>query len=277
MMPHSVHELVSARRRTRTGPVMTIGNFDGVHRGHQMLLREMVSKAQTASRSSAAVIFDPHPLEVLRPNAAPGRLTSIEHRTSLLRSYGIDQVVILGFTREFANWEPFDFVNRVLNEQLDVAEVHVGAGFRFGQHAAGDVGMLEDYGALSGFQVHAQPLVRGHSSTVVRELVASGDMEGASRKLGRPHRLPVTMAAGLGAETNVTIEPGYVLPPSGWYSTVVTVDGVRPRLAATCVDRTGHGPGIQVRVDPADDECTLPSEGRRAVIDFVGGRLLTSI
>jgi riboflavin kinase/FMN adenylyltransferase len=260
----------SASAQTCTKSVLTIGNFDGVHRGHRMVLREVVSKARSASTYAAAVTFDPHPLEVLRPELAPARLSSIEHRVSMLKSCGVDRVLVLEFTRDVADWDPTEFVRRVLKDQLDVSEVHVGEGFRFGRHARGDVPLMKELGVGNGFRVHAHSLLAGHSSSVVREQIRRGNMDAARQLLARPHRLPVFMVGARAGVAVGRIPPGYALPPQGCYRTVLTAEDGMPRPAATYMDHSGPEPRVRLRVGLKDHEWTGVSDESPAVIDFMG-------
>ncbi len=169
---------------------VSIGNFDGVHLGHQHVLR----RALAAGREQAcdlvvAVTFDPHPMAVLRPEHAPPTLTSIETRLALLEGTGVDAVLVIPFDREIAAWGPREFVERVLHQTLKARAVVVGANFRFGHKAAGDVAQLTEFGAELGFIVEGVALDGGPqvwSSTYVRHCLATGDVSGAVEALGRP-------------------------------------------------------------------------------------------
>jgi riboflavin kinase/FMN adenylyltransferase len=170
--------------------VVTVGNFDGVHLGHQhVVARAREVAGRLGGLAVVAVTFDPHPIAVLRPEHAPQTLTGIEERTELLAAAGVDDVLVLPFTREVAAWAPQRFVEEVLVDALHAAAVVVGANFRFGSRAAGDVALLERIGAERGFLVEGIPLDGGPqvwSSTYVRTCLAGGDVEGAAEALGRP-------------------------------------------------------------------------------------------
>ena len=170
--------------------VVTIGNFDGVHLGHQ----HVVSRAREVAAALAldrvvAVTFDPHPIAVLRPDHAPVTLTEIDARVALLQAAGVDDVLVLPFTREIAGWSPERFVQEILVDSLHAGAVVVGANFRFGNRAAGDVATLRELGAFHGFETEGIALDGGPqvwSSTYVRTCLAAGDVEGAAEALGRP-------------------------------------------------------------------------------------------
>ncbi|TKI61570.1 bifunctional riboflavin kinase/FAD synthetase [Nocardioides jishulii] len=172
------------------GPtVVSIGNFDGVHRGHQHVLRQARTAADELGLEKVVVVtFDPHPIAVLRPEHAPPTLTSIDTRVALLAEQGVDAVLVVPFDREIAAWSPDEFVERVLVSSLAAKAVVVGANFRYGSRAAGDVATLRESGVEHGFGVDGVPLDGGPqvwSSTYVRQCLATGDVAGAAEALGR--------------------------------------------------------------------------------------------
>lgn len=223
--------------------VAIIGNFDGVHGGHRALVRRAREHlGGDPNGRVVAVTFDPHPAAVLRPDRSPSRLTSVDRRADLLRDAGVDEVVVLRFTPEFASRSPEDFA-RMLREAPAIAAdaVIVGDNFRFGAQAAGDTAMLADFGAALGFDVEVISLVSEQvpgdvdgawSSTRIRDAIAAGDLAAASAMLGRPHRLEGTVVRGdqrgreLGYPTaNVHVEAGAALPPDGVYAGRLVVAG----------------------------------------------------
>jgi riboflavin kinase/FMN adenylyltransferase len=168
---------------------VVIGNFDGVHRGHRLVIGRARELADAQGLRLVAVTFDPHPMAVLRPEHAPSMLTDVATRCALLGDVGVDDVLVLPFSREIAGWSPEDFVTRVLVDRLHAAVVVVGANFRFGAKAAGDVATLVEQGRLHDFVVDGVALEGGPqvwSSTYVRTCLAAGDVEGAAEALGRP-------------------------------------------------------------------------------------------
>lgn len=216
----SLDEVPSDLGRT----VVVIGNFDGVHLGHQHVVRRGRELADAQGLSLVAVTFDPHPIAVLRPEHAPQQLTSIERRCQLLAEAGVDDVLVLPFSREIAAWAPDEFIDRVLVTGLRCAAVVVGANFRFGARAAGDVATLVAHG---GFEVDGIVLDGGPqvwSSTYVRTCLAAGDVEGAAEALGRPYGVigPVTRGDQRGRElgyptANVALD-GQAAPADGVYA-----------------------------------------------------------
>jgi riboflavin kinase / FMN adenylyltransferase len=170
--------------------VVTVGNFDGVHLGHQHVIRRAREVAERDGHSHVvAVTFDPHPIAVLRPDHAPPTLTDIPQRAELLAAAGVDDVLVVPFSREIAEWPPERFVADILVGALHATSVVVGANFRFGRRAAGDVRLLATLGTRHGFATEDLPLDGGPqvwSSTYVRMCLAAGDVEGATEALGRP-------------------------------------------------------------------------------------------
>jgi riboflavin kinase/FMN adenylyltransferase len=168
---------------------VVIGNFDGVHLGHQHVVREARKTADAEELRVVAVTFDPHPMAVLRPEHAPVEITDIETRADLLRAGGVDDVLALPFDRAVAAWSPDEFASRVLAQRLHAAVVVVGANFRYGSRAAGDVATLTARGEALGFRTVGVALDGGPqvwSSTYIRTCLAAGDVAGAAQALGRP-------------------------------------------------------------------------------------------
>src|SRR3954454_5750031 len=182
----SVDEVPADLGRT----VVVIGNFDGVHLGHQHVIRQARERADLDGLRVVAVTFDPHPMAVLRPDHAPLMLTDLESRCRLLLAAGADDVLAVPFSREIAEWTPQEFIDRILVDSLHARHVVVGANFRFGNRAAGDVTTLVRAGESGDFEVEGVPLDGGPqvwSSTYVRTCLTAGDVEGAAEALGRPY------------------------------------------------------------------------------------------
>jgi riboflavin kinase/FMN adenylyltransferase len=209
--------------------VVTIGNFDGVHLGHQHVVREArATAARLGVPDVVAVTFDPHPIAVLRPEHAPPTLTTIERRIELLDEAGVDDVLVVPFTREMAGWSPERFVQEILVDALRARAVVVGANFRFGHRASGDVATLRESGLRHDFETHGIDLDGGPqvwSSTYVRNCLAAGDVEGATEALGRPFTVRGVVVEGdhrgreLGYPTaNVPATDAYAAPADGVYA-----------------------------------------------------------
>src|SRR5579871_4079384 len=185
------------------GPTaLTIGNFDGVHYGHRQILRRVVALARERGWKASVLTFDPHPACIVAPARAPRLLTTPERRVELMREEGLDQVLILPFTRELSQWTPEEFARRLLVEHLGARAVLVGANFRFGNRQSGNVAILAELGRQLGFQTEAIPPVscRGRvvSSTLIREAVLSGRVSLASRLLQHPYGLEGEVVKGHG-------------------------------------------------------------------------------
>ena len=179
--------------------VVVIGNFDGVHRGHQRVLGRAREVADGRDLPLVAVTFHPHPMAVLRPEHAPVMLTTVETRAVLLAEAGVDHVLALPFDLEVAAWSPQRFIDEVLVDGLHASSVVVGGNFRFGSRAAGDVALLRQVGAerdfdAEGIALDAGPMV--WSSTYVRTCLAAGDVDGAAEALGRPFSVRGTVVEG---------------------------------------------------------------------------------
>ncbi|MGI8644740.1 MAG: bifunctional riboflavin kinase/FAD synthetase [Nocardioides sp.] len=208
--------------------VVTIGNFDGVHRGHQRVVRRAREVAASiGAERVVAVTFDPHPFAVLRPEHAPLNLSSVRGRLALLAREGADDALVIPFSREIAGWSPEEFVDRILVDALHACAVVVGGNFRFGHKAAGDVALLTRAGAENDFVVDGVALDGGPqvwSSTYIRNCLVAGDVEGAAEALGRPFAVRGTVVEGdrrgreLGYPTaNVPVE-GLAAPADGVYA-----------------------------------------------------------
>ncbi len=203
-------------------PVVVIGNFDGVHRGHLAVLA--AARGLAGAGPVVAVTFEPHPLAVLRPDHAPAVLTPLAEKLRLLRAAGADDVLVLVFDAALAGWSPTEFVQRVLVDRLRARVVVVGENFRFGHRAAGDVALLRRLGGAAGFAVvpaalATVPLGPRVSSSLIRERLAAGDVEAARAALGRPFRLFGRVVRGdargreLGYPTaNLDVADGVVSP-----------------------------------------------------------------
>jgi riboflavin kinase/FMN adenylyltransferase len=256
------------------GPsVVTIGNFDGVHRGHRSVLGLVVGTARDQGLRSVAITFDPHPLAVLYPDRAPQPLSTTAHKLELLAEVGLDAVLVMPFTRELALWSPRRFVQEVMVDALGAKEVVVGGDTRFGHRNEGDVNTLRELGGELGFGVQVVADLsrsgapgsveeRRWSSTWVRELVAAGDVAGAADVLGRPHRVTGIVVHGdhrgreLGYPTaNLAPDSVGAVPADGVYAgwlwrgdqrlpaavsvgTNPTFDGNERRVEAYVLDRT---------------------------------------
>jgi riboflavin kinase/FMN adenylyltransferase len=173
--------------------VVTVGVFDGVHRGHAQIITEAVKSAAAEGLPSVLITFDPHPAEVVRPGSHPPQLTTLVRRAELVEQLGIDAFCALPFTLDFSRLAPAEFAHHALVAKLHASHVVVGQNFRFGHHAAGDVALLDELGRTFGFQTTGIALLADGSTpisaTYVRSCVEAGDVVAAATALGRPHRV----------------------------------------------------------------------------------------
>jgi riboflavin kinase / FMN adenylyltransferase len=183
-------------------PVLTIGNFDGIHLGHQSLFQKVRDRAQVVKGTSMVVTFHPHPAQILRPAKAPRQIVSDDGKVDLIFQYGIEVVLSIPFNKEFAQIPAKAFIQDILVNRIGMKEIVVGYDYTFGKKREGNIHLLKEFGGKLGFQVHVHPpvTIKTHlvSSTRVRELITSGAMEEARLLLGRPFSLSGTIIAGKG-------------------------------------------------------------------------------
>jgi riboflavin kinase/FMN adenylyltransferase len=242
--------------------VLAIGNFDGIHLGHQAILRATVARAHALSAVSTVLTFDPSPRKVLRPESAPLGLSTIAQRMEWFNALGIEAAVVLPFTLELARLSPEEFVEQILVCDLQVKAVLVGENFHFGHKQAGNVKLLKELGAKNGFEVVIIPPVEYHgevvSSTIIRREVAEGDVSHAGRLLGRPFALTGDVVSGTGTGRKFTFPTlnlaaeQELLPARGVYITrtvfedekcshrSVTNIGVRPTFNGSSLSVETH-------------------------------------
>lgn len=239
--------------------VAIIGVFDGVHRGHQAVIAQ--AKALAGDGSVVAITFDPHPRRVLSSGEAPAMLVSLDERIDALTDAGVDDVIVVPFTRELSQMSPADFVGQFIVDRAHADIVVVGENFRFGHRASGDVDTLRSLGSRFGFEVHALEL-RGDedrfSSTRVREALADGNLAHVTLILGRPFTYRGVVVHGdhrgrtLGVPTaNIDVQPERAAPADGVYAGWLRVlDGSCPRLpAAISVGTNPQYGGVDRRIE----------------------------
>jgi riboflavin kinase / FMN adenylyltransferase len=217
-------------------PVLALGNFDGMHRGHLKIVERVRRGAQERGASAIAMTFDPHPSKIVRPDKAPPLLMTKPQKLEALERAGMDGVAVVRFTSELAHWDPETFVRGVLVEWLHVAEVWVGANFLFGHDRAGNFSVLRSLGARYGFRAEKIDPVRYKefvvSSTRVRRLIGEGRLDGAGALLGHYYTIDGTVVRGeqrgrlLGFPTANLRTDNELLPPNGVYATTMTLEGV---------------------------------------------------
>ena len=250
------------------GSVLAIGNFDGIHLGHQTILRAVVVRARETQAVATALTFDPPPLKVLRPESAPLRLSTNAQRMDWFNVAGLEAAVVLPFTMALAQLSPQEFVEQILVRDLHIRSVLVGENFRFGHKQAGDVGLLRELGGKHGFETIVIPAVVAHgevvSSTVLRRKIAAGDVTRAARLLGRPFALTGEVVTGTGTgrrftfpTLNLTPEQE-LLPARGVYITRTQFDGGSKRYRSV----------TNVGIRPTFNGTTLAVETH--LLDFQG-------
>jgi len=222
-----------------TSTVLSVGNFDGVHRAHQLVLGKVVDRAREVGARALAVTFEPHPMRVLRPDIAPRLLTPLARKLEFLSQMQLDGALVLPFTRDLSLMPASDFAEQVLARGLHAREVHEGANFRFGHKAQGDVKLLAQFGKELGFDVIAYPelRIRGESvsSSRVRELLGRGDVRRARHLLGRSFNIVSTPGRGRGYGHRYTVPTINLVQ----YEELVPADGVyitRTRVNGECFD-----------------------------------------
>jgi riboflavin kinase / FMN adenylyltransferase len=260
--------------------VLSVGNFDGLHLGHQKILRLLLERARTASRPSLAVTFDPHPVHLLHPERAPQMIQTLSQRLAGFEGLGLDAALVLRFDRGLSLVSAEDFIQGILVDALHVGTILVGANFRFGHRGAGDVHLLEEFGKKREFSVEIVPPVKIHdrvvSSTEVRNAVADGNIADAIELLGRPFSLTGEIRPGAGRGRTILfptlnmVPRQELLPKLGVYATVstlrgdafssVTNVGTRPTFNGQGVTIESHLLGFQE--DVADGEIEVAFHAR---------------
>ncbi|EOM77067.1 bifunctional riboflavin kinase/FAD synthetase [Rhodococcus rhodnii] len=276
--------------------VLTIGVFDGVHRGHEQLVRRAVEAGRRRGLPTVLMTFDPHPMEVVRPGTHPPQLTTLARRAELVEELGVDVFCVMPFTPDFMKLTPEAYAHQILVERLHVTEVVVGENFTFGKKALGTVPMLREFGARFGFTVDGVNLVSEHSalsaqdvtfsSTYIRACVDAGDVRAAAEALGRPHRVEGVVVHGDGRGRDLGYPTANVAPPmhaaipaDGVYATWFTVLGPGAEIG-TVVPGRRYAAAVSVGTNPTfsgrartveayvlDHEADL--YGQHVAVDFV--------
>lgn len=189
--------------------VVTVGNFDGVHRAHQQVFKQVIERARAVKVQAVAVTFEPHPMRILRPDDAPSLITPLDRKLKLLEAAGLDAALVIPFTRDFSVIRPEDFARLVLRDSLHAVEVHEGANFHFGHKAEGNVQRLGEFGRQMGFEVKIYPEMKiaGDivSSSTIRELLRTGKVGRARRLLGRVFSINANPGRGRGYGHRYTV------------------------------------------------------------------------
>ncbi|MDV3125176.1 bifunctional riboflavin kinase/FAD synthetase [Mycobacterium sp. 21AC1] len=278
--------------------VVTIGVFDGVHRGHAELINHAVKSGRSRGVPVVLMTFDPHPMEVVFPGSHPAQLTTLTRRAELVEELGVDVFLVMPFTSDFMKLTPERYIHELLVEHLHVLEVVVGENFTFGKKAAGNVDMLRKAGERFGFAVEGMSLVSEvperqrddavtFSSTYIRSCVDAGDVVAAAEALGRPHRVEGVVVRGdgrgrvLGFPTANVAPPMYsAIPADGVYAAWFTVLGHGPVMgevipgeryqAAVSVGTNPTFSGRTRTVEAFVLDATADLYGQHVAVDFVG-------
>jgi len=259
--------------------VLAIGSFDGIHLGHQAILRSVAARARALGAVPTALTFDPSPRKVLRPETASPQISTIAQRLAGFNALGLEAAVVLPFTLELSRLAPDEFVQRILLRNLRIKALFVGENFRFGHKQAGDVHLLRKLGAENGFEVVVLPPVicRGEvvSSTLIRKEIAGGDVARAARLLGRQFVLTGGVVSGTGAghrftfpTLNLSAEQE-LLPRRGVYVTRTWLDGEQPsRRSVTNIGMRPTFSGSALSVETHLLDAQLSSPPKRIEVRF---------
>jgi FAD synthase len=249
---------------TSTGAVkpaiVTIGNFDGVHLGHQKLIHQVADRARALGLCSLAVTFEPHPEQVLFPEKKLNHLSTPEEKVEILHANGMDDVWVCPFTTELARMEPEDFM-RMVSERQPMSELWVGADFALGRGRRGTISVLAEIGSAMGWGLHMVPPLTLEdqivSSTAIRTLLSAGAVRGAADLLGRPYSVPGNLVGD-----RLIVDPLRALPRSMTYDAQLHQDGVSYDTQVT----------VQSILGPVHIDSELPTKEGPATVDFLRRR-----
>ncbi|HPX38720.1 MAG TPA: bifunctional riboflavin kinase/FAD synthetase [Mycobacterium sp.] len=264
--------------------VLTIGVFDGVHRGHAELISHAVKAGRARGVPTVLMTFDPHPMEVVFPGSHPAQLTTLTRRAELAEELGIDVFLVMPFTPDFMKLTPDRYIHELLVERLHVVEVVVGENFTFGKKAAGNVGTLRNAGERFGFAVETVSLVADHhqseavtfSSTYIRSCVDAGDVVAAAEALGRPHRVEGVVVRGDGRGRGLGYPTANVAPPmhsaipaDGVYAAWFTAQAGDRHMAAVSIGTNPTFSGRTRTVEAFVLDADADLYGQHVAVDFV--------
>lgn len=239
--------------------VLTLGVFDGLHLGHQLIVRTVVERARAAGAVPTVITFDPHPRAVMHPESAPPLLQTFDQKVEALGLLGVEQTIVIRFTRQFARVRAGEFLRDVVHERLQAAEVYLGRGFAFGHDREGDIELLRAVSGRLGFTAGEVPEVRLRgqriSSSRVRELLAGGRVNLARRMLGRPYGVEGRVVRGdergrtLGFPTANLQPRNRVIPRNGVYVTATLIEGAWRRSVTNVGTRPTFDRGAEPSVE----------------------------
>lgn len=260
-------------------PVLALGNFDGLHRGHVKIIERIQRGAGERAGMSVVLTFDPHPPRIVRPDKAPPLLMTKAQKIEALGRAGVQGVAVVRFTREMSQWEPDVFVRRVLVEWLRVAEVWVGADFLFGRDRTGNFTVLRALGAQYGFRVEKIDPIRYKdfvvSSTRIRRLLAEGRVDEAAALLGHHYAIEGTVVEGnkrgreIGFPTANLATDNELVPPNGVYATAITIDGQVLPSVTNIGQRPTFGDSLATTIEAHVMGQSMDLYGRKVRLAFV--------
>ena len=247
--------------------VLTLGVFDGLHLGHQLILERVVERARAVGAVPTVITFDPHPRAVLHPESAPPHLQTLDQKIESFGVMGIEQAIVINFTRDFARLSAADFLRDAVHERLQAREVYLGRGFAFGRGREGDINLLREVSGRLGFYADEVPEVRLRgqriSSSRIRELLASGRVNLARRMLGRPYGVEGRVVRGaergrtIGFPTANLHPQNRVIPRRGVYVTATLIEGAWLRS----VTNIGVRPTFESEAEPSVETYVMDWDG----------------
>lgn len=274
-----VHYPDDPRPVTWRSPVLALGNFDGLHRGHVKIVERIERGALERGGTSVVLTFDPHPPRVLRPDKAPALLMTKAQKLDALARAGVQGAAVVRFSTEMSQWEPDAFVRTVLVEWLRVAEVWVGADFLFGRNRSGNFTLLKSLGAQYGFRAEKIDPIRYKdfvvSSTRIRRLVSEGRVDEAGALLGHHYALDGVVVEGarrgreMGFPTANLSTDNELIPPHGVYATAITVDGAVLPSVTNIGQRPTFGAELATSIETHLIDRTMDLYGKRVRLAFV--------
>jgi riboflavin kinase / FMN adenylyltransferase len=260
-------------------PVITIGNFDGVHLGHQTLFQKVKDRSRDVAGQSVVITFDPHPIKLMRPNKSLPLLTTTEQKIKLLAALNLDVIIVHPFSAEFGAIPAREFVQHYLLQRLGAQEVVIGHDYRFGRNREGNIALLQSLGTELGFPVHVVDAIQINdtivSSTLIRNLISDGQVHAATEFLGRPYEVTGEVIYGhgrgarlLGFPTANIKADNELLPPAGIYAVQVELQGqIFPAVAniGTCPTFGNEESSLEVYLLDFDQDIY----GQRLAVEFV--------
>ena len=273
---------MSVGERMARPSIVTVGTFDGVHRGHRLVLDRLAAEARRRDLRAILVTFDPHPLAVVNAQAAPRLLSVGDEKMEALAGTGLDEVAVVPFTKALAAYEAEQFVDLVLIDRFGMRDLFIGHDHGFGRGRSGDAGVLERLGKVRGFGVHIVPPVDGRdgkpvSSTSIRRAIAGGDLARAADGLGRPYSIAGTVQQGAGRGATLGFRTVNLGTPDA--TKLLPPDGVYAVSAQTPEGRFGGMMNLGARPTFGDERRTIEAHlfdaneawyGRRIRLDFIG-------